>query len=92
MDEKVDRLMIIDPNRPDNNITGGSNQITRIIDLFSRTHEMLMARLDDSADPRHKGNDFSFLEELIGGNFAAYQDQRRRLHRVYNKISGKLIW
>lgn len=90
MDEKVDRLMIIDPNRPDNNITGGSNQITRIIDLFSKTHEMLMARLDDFVDPEHRGNNFSFLEDLIGGNFAAYQEQRRSLHRVFNNMSGKL--
>jgi len=83
--------MIIDPNRPDNNITGGSSEIERIIDLFSRTHEMLVSRLDDFADPQQRSASFSFLAEFIGGNFAAYQEQRRSLHRVYNNISGKLL-
>jgi len=91
MDEKLKRLMIIDPNRPDNNITGGSSEIERIIGLFSRTHEILMARLDNFADVQQRSTSFSFLAELVGGNFAAYQEQRRSLHRVYNNISGKLV-
>ncbi|KAK5957114.1 hypothetical protein OHC33_001483 [Knufia fluminis] len=87
-DEKMNRLMIIDPNRPDNNITGGSSEILRIVELFSRTHEILMARLDEFANPQQRNPGFSFLGEFIGGNFAAYQEQRRSLHRVYNNITG----
>ena len=89
-DEKLDRMMIVDPNRPDNNITGGSSEILRILDLFSRTHQILTTRLDDFADPQQRNSSFSFLGDLIGGNFAAYQQQRRSLHCVYNNISGKL--
>lgn len=85
--------MIVDPNRPDNNITGGSSEISRIIDLFSRTYEMLMARMDEYADPQQRSNNFSFLGNIIGGNFAAYQEQRRKVHSVYNTFyqgSGEL--
>lgn len=76
--------MIIDPNRPDNNITGGSNQVDRILDLFSRTHTILLNRLDDF-DNKGPEAAVSFLEELIGGNFTAYYDQRRALHAVYQE-------
>lgn len=76
--------MIIDPNRPDNNITGGSNQVDRILGLFSRTHELLLDRLDEF-DAKGPEASFSFLEQLIGGNFTAYYEQRRALHAVFQQ-------
>ena len=83
-DEKRERLMIIDPHDPTNNITGGSNQVDRIFGLFSRAYGTLQEKLDEYATNQTQGN-FSFLEELIGGNFTAYYQQRRALYSVYKR-------
>lgn len=84
--EKKDRLMIVDPNRPDNNITGGSSEIVRIFSLFSQMFNQLQTRMDKFTARDHGGQNFSFLEELIGGDFTAYYEQRTALHEVYARM------
>lgn len=82
-DEKSDRLVIIDPNRPDNNITGGSSQYRRISNLFSQMYDIILSRLEDFAGRNKQDRLFSFLAELVGGNFSAYDAQRAALLAVY---------
>lgn len=84
-DERVERLVILDPNRPDNNITGGSSEYRRISGLFSRTYDSITARLDDFASRDQDDGRFSFLADVIGGDFSAYESQRAALLKTYNR-------
>lgn len=84
-DERPERLVILDPNRPDNNITGGSSEYRRISGLFSRMYDSITSRLDEFAGHNHQEERFSFLSEVIGGDFSAYQSQRAALSNIYNR-------
>lgn len=84
-DERLDRLVIIDPNKPDNNITGGSSEYLRISGLFSKTYEVISSRLEDFANRDKSDSHFSFLADVIGGDFAAYSAQRAALSTIYKR-------
>ena len=83
--EKKNRLTIVDPNRPENNISGGTNQIELIFRAFARAYDSLQKGLR-----AYDKGDFqvSFLEELIGGNFEAFETQRDHLGAVYFGLTG----
>lgn len=87
--DKKGRLTIVDPNRPDNNISGGSSEIERVFRCFSRAHQVLQNRMADysSFDPS-SGRAFSFLEDIIGGDFEAYRVQREVLSRLHAGQAG----
>lgn len=84
--EKRDRLTIIDPNRPENNISGGTRLIKDIFDAFSRAHKSLHQRL--AAYERGDRTVTSFLEDLVGGDFKAYSRQRKHLRDLYFGLTG----
>ncbi|KAK5559463.1 hypothetical protein LTR46_002505 [Exophiala xenobiotica] len=86
-DKNDTRLTIIDPNRPDNNISGGTNQITEIVKCFSSAHQSLMLRLEDYEQRTAQSPNSSFLECLVGGNFAQYEMQRDVLHSLSLKFA-----
>ena len=73
-------MKIIDPNRPDNNISGGTNKIGLIFDCFSTAYDILQASL---AAHENGDNVPSFLEQIVGGNFEAYDSQREYLRELH---------
>lgn len=84
--------MIIDPNRPDNNISGGSHEVRRILSLYSKAYDILLRKLDDFANHDQNDKNFSFLGDLVGGNFTAYNVSRQALHVAYHQsYNGKFI-
>lgn len=82
--DKKGRLTIIDPNRPDNNISGGTSQIQRIFHAFSLAHKGLLERLDDVENADPDDDPKSFLEYIVGGDFKAYDMQRQMLYDLYD--------
>jgi non-canonical poly(A) RNA polymerase PAPD5/7 len=91
-DKNDTRLTIIDPNRPDNNISGGTNQITEIVKCFSSAHQSLMLRLEHYEQRTAQSLNSSFLECLVGGNFAQYEMQRHVLHSLSLKLAPVPKW
>ncbi|RMZ76597.1 hypothetical protein DV738_g4871, partial [Chaetothyriales sp. CBS 135597] len=87
--DKRGRLAIIDPNRPENNISGGSNQIEHVFALFSSAHDILSDHLSSFPVSRADKASFSFLKDIIGGDFAAYDKQRKALQSLYFGLSGQ---
>ncbi|KIW19881.1 hypothetical protein PV08_00456 [Exophiala spinifera] len=85
-DKSDSRLTIIDPNRPDNNISGGTNQIADITRCFSSAHQALLGRLDMYDMQYPKSSPVSFLECLLGGNFSSYESQRKILYDLSLKL------
>jgi non-canonical poly(A) RNA polymerase PAPD5/7 len=84
--DKPGRLTIIDPNRPENNISGGTTLIEGICDSFARAHQSLHHRLNQY----EKGEKSeSFLKDLIGGDFKSYDHQRQHLSNVYFGLTGQ---
>jgi len=78
-----DRLTIIDPNRSDNDISGGSRLIEEVFDCFKGAHALIQKRLDQLR--KGESSSGSILECILGGDYSAYANTRARLQRVYQR-------
>ena len=78
---KADRLSIIDPNRYDNDISGGSQHVDIIFRAFASAYQKLKNRME--AEMHGLPVPSSVLGELIGGNYAHYAMQRDQLRSVF---------
>lgn len=78
---KRDRLAITDPNKPDNDISGGTKKILTIFQLFSETHSEIMRAMKHPARR-------SLLGCMLGGDYTIYKDQRRHLQKIYRQKRG----
>lgn len=79
--DKPGRLTIIDPNRPENNISGGTNKIELIFQCFSEAHQVLISRLAAYTD--NPSTVSSFLEGIVGSDFTEYELQRDMLYELH---------
>ncbi|KAG6361462.1 hypothetical protein INS49_009689 [Diaporthe citri] len=80
-----DRLSIIDPNNPANDISGGSQNYPQIKACFAEAHKLLQERIERIArGEKHN----SILEIILGGNYAMFREQRNYLRKVHRKVFG----
>ena len=79
---KGERLCIIDPNNPDNDISGGTKEISLIFDCFANAYRVLKDRMTSSV-MSSTDNKSSFLEEILGANYESYFEQREHLRRLF---------
>ena len=80
-ENKADRLAIIDPNKPENDISGGSRSVSMIFDRFSRAHEELMIAM---RSPYR----ISLLDWMLGGDYENFTWQRDHLQDLYEQRWG----
>ena len=83
VNQNKERLTIIDPNKPDNDISGGSHKIDTVFGRFRSAYSDLqryMATLSSG-----QISTASILECIIGGNYQSVEDQRNRLRQLYGK-------
>ncbi|KAJ6013307.1 hypothetical protein N7540_007898 [Penicillium herquei] len=78
--ENRDRLMIEDPNNPDNDISGGTKEIPLIFHTFKQAHRVLR---DVMLRYHTLPPGTSILEKIIAANFDEYDQQRFQLFEVY---------
>ena len=83
MPSKADRLAIIDPNKADNDISGGSKNVMLIFSRFSRAREEILQAMRSS-------NRASLLDWMLGGNYNNFLWQRNRLRECYDAQRGDL--
>ncbi|KAJ5558719.1 hypothetical protein N7535_009402 [Penicillium sp. DV-2018c] len=76
-----DRLTIQDPNNPDNDISGGTKEITLILRTFGQAFDALKKRMEYLA--LVQGPNQSILEPIIAANFDEYLEQRYQLRQVF---------
>lgn len=85
-DAKPDRLKLIDPNKPDNDISGGSAKVALVFDTFREAYAKLQRRMADleklSVDRRRNE---SILSAVLGGNYRSFKYQREHLKRMYDR-------
>lgn len=75
--EKPDGLSIQDPNRLDNNISGGSHQAQAAFNAFKDAYHTLEDRMTASSNGQNIGP--SILECVLGGNYETYLSQRAHM-------------
>lgn len=76
-----DRLSIIDPNNPANDIAGGSSNTRTILAHFAHAYQLLTNRMVQLAqDPNRAGQ--SILEVIMAGNYSSFENQRRYLEML----------
>jgi non-canonical poly(A) RNA polymerase PAPD5/7 len=78
--EKQDGLSIQDPNRPENNISGGSHNVSLIFQAFAQAHDTITDRMRGTSMGEDIGD--SILECILGGNYTQYQEQRSLLRSL----------
>lgn len=77
----ADRLAIIDPNKPGNDISGGSRNVTFIFDCFSQAHEEILYAMNS---PGRR----SLLDRPLGGNYEIFTWQRNHLRKIFKERWG----
>ncbi|KAH6616761.1 hypothetical protein C7974DRAFT_416878 [Boeremia exigua] len=75
-EDRPNGLSIQDPNRPENNISGGSHKAWEVFSAFRSAHRVLKDRIDSKSAGR------SILECLLGGNYETYIMQRRHMQTL----------
>ena len=80
---KEDRLAIIDPNQPENDVSGGSSNVLLIFDQFAKVHTEIR-----KAMMTH--NRSSLLERMLGGDYSSFIWQRNHLRDLYKMMGGSL--
>ncbi|KAL6702763.1 hypothetical protein ACN47E_000947 [Coniothyrium glycines] len=79
-EEKPDGLSIQDPNRPENNISGGSHRAKDTFKAFAAAHKTLEDRIQAAKAGQDIGS--SILECVLGGNYSSYIKQRRHMRSL----------
>ncbi|KAM3421289.1 hypothetical protein BST61_g1691 [Cercospora zeina] len=77
-----DTLTIVDPNRPENDISGGSRQIDKVFKCFRGAYSEIQKRLNDVRTGKVKTR--SILGCILGGNYSSFEAQRDLLHALDN--------
>jgi non-canonical poly(A) RNA polymerase PAPD5/7 len=75
-----DRLSIIDPNNPENDIAGGSSKFHVIQTTFRELHALLRERVLAATQTRSQG--YCILKDLLGGNYSSFRRQRLHLEKL----------
>ncbi|KAL1843112.1 hypothetical protein VTJ49DRAFT_3059 [Mycothermus thermophilus] len=82
--KNFDRLSIIDPNNPANDIAGGSSNTPTIMSLFAGAHKALTERMAQLAKDPNRGGQ-SILGIILGGNYTSFETQRNYLELLSKK-------
>ncbi|EXF73737.1 hypothetical protein CFIO01_07365 [Colletotrichum fioriniae PJ7] len=83
--KNFDRISVIDPNNPANDISGGSSNAGRILEEFSIAHQMLKKRMVQLAQAGSRADGpASILETIYAGNYSSFRHQRAHLRQLYD--------
>lgn len=80
---------MVDPNKEDNDVSGGTAKIKNIFAAFSKAHRLLdeqMSMARSVPDNRRKRS--SILNCILGGDYSSFDLQRLRLEQLYDKEKG----
>ncbi|TVY89981.1 Poly(A) RNA polymerase protein [Lachnellula willkommii] len=83
----TDKISIIDPNTPSNDISGGSSNTSRILECFSNAYRDLQKRMGDLQVSPNRVKE-SILGCILGGNYRSFDLQRNHLAHVHEKLFG----
>lgn len=84
MRSNIHRLLIIDPNNKENDVSGGTSRFNDIFKLFRVAYNALTARMDDFSESwtSQKSTTYSILGCVWAANYDMFREQRSRLERI----------
>ncbi|KAH9232276.1 hypothetical protein K456DRAFT_37518 [Colletotrichum gloeosporioides 23] len=81
-----DRLSVIDPNNPANDISGGSSNAGRILGEFRYAYQRLQKRMAELSQLGSRASQpTSILEAIYAGNYSSFRNQRAHLRRLHDQ-------
>jgi non-canonical poly(A) RNA polymerase PAPD5/7 len=80
-----DRLSIIDPNNPANDISGGSSNTPAILARFNEAYVVLRDRMKDVAENPTAGG---ILDVILKGDYSTFRMQRQFLKHIHEQEFG----
>lgn len=83
------KLAIIDPNRPDNDISAGSVQVLKIFKEFAAAFDALQKRMAELHSGTSKDPTGSILGLIYNGNYDSFMRQRAHLWALYSESLEK---
>ncbi|TAQ86732.1 hypothetical protein B7494_g4939 [Chlorociboria aeruginascens] len=87
----ADKFSIIDPNRRENDIAGGSSNTPTIRKCFSNTYDLLQKRMGElQYSDSTKRREESVLSCVLAGNYSSFDLQRQHLAHLYEKLFGQI--
>lgn len=81
------KISILDPNRADNDIAGGSSNTTRILQSFGIAYQDLQHRMATITSKTERSNE-SILEAIVSGDYSSFKLQREHLAHVHEVLLG----
>jgi non-canonical poly(A) RNA polymerase PAPD5/7 len=87
--QNKDRLTIIDPNNPNNDISGGSHKIDVVFGRFRTAFSDLQRYMSQLRQGHIKVA--SILECILGGNYQQVDQQRERLRSNYLHVDPRSV-
>ncbi|KAH8665879.1 hypothetical protein BGZ60DRAFT_452915 [Tricladium varicosporioides] len=81
------KISILDPNRPDNDIAGGSSNTARILQSFRIAYQDLQHRMATVTSKEKRSNE-SILGAIISGDYSTFRLQREHLAHVHEVLLG----
>ncbi|PNS20790.1 hypothetical protein CAC42_2721 [Sphaceloma murrayae] len=83
------RILIVDPNNPRNDLSGGSSKIAEVFRAFKSVFQSLVGQMNTiESQIRDTGRRGSILRCVLDTGFAKYEDQRKRLKRLHDQLYG----
>lgn len=82
-------LTIVDPNRADNDISGGSKQVEAVFKCFRGALSMIQHRLD--AISKGESDEKSILGCVLGGNYSSFIEQRTILRNCADRRQSQPV-
>jgi non-canonical poly(A) RNA polymerase PAPD5/7 len=87
--KNLNRLSIIDPNNPSNDIAGGSSNTPAVLLSLSQAYKDLQSRMGGLQYATNRRNQ-SILGCILAGNYSSFDLQREHLAHVHEKIYGPI--
>lgn len=89
----MDRLSIIDPNNPANDISGGSSNFAVIRRHFKDAYEVIQGRMTElpvsSGNPKTQVHGYStILAPIFAGNYSSFKRQRDFLQALDEEMNA----
>lgn len=79
--QNANNLTIIDPNNPNNDISGGSREVHAVFEVFRKAHSQIMQRMSKIKAGKDVGG--SILGCVLGGNYTSFIHQRNKLYDLH---------
>lgn len=87
----TEKFSILDPNRPDNDIAGGSSNTQTIVDAFAWAFDELQIRMAAlNKTPIAERRNKSILNVILGGNYSQFDIQRAHLEYMHANKSRSI--